>query len=82
MDANQALDRYFLKMRAGVLELAASFDRVECKENAAGAAGDDRMLKLRKAVELLSDDQGDRAERVQMVFSDPYDPNWRKKFGL
>ena len=76
MPAGAVLDRYFLEMRAKVLDVAAALDRIERGEGAARVAGDERLVKLRKAVGILLDDEPDRAERVLTVFSDPYDPDW------
>ena len=36
-----------------------------------------RRDQIVKAIQVLIDGQPDRAERVQMVFSDPYDEAWR-----
>jgi hypothetical protein len=76
MPAEAVVDRYFLEMRAKVLDVAAALDRIERAENADGVRGDDRLVKLRKAIGILLDDEPSRAARVLMTFSDPYDPNW------
>ncbi|MCA9153679.1 MAG: hypothetical protein R3C99_26860 [Pirellulaceae bacterium] len=80
MHARAVLDREFLEMRAKVLELAASLDRLE---RAAGDVVDDPRLKLlRQAIEVLSDDRDERAERVQLLFSRPYTAEWQSQFNL
>lgn len=76
MPAGAVLDRYFLEIRSKVLDVAAALDRIERAADPGRAAADERMAKLRQAVEILLDSQPDRAVRVLSVFSDPYDPHW------
>ena len=76
LKAQEILDREFLEIRAKLLQLAAHFDRIE------RGVGDVDLTKinlLREALELLSDiDVGPcRAEKLQMIFSRKYDPEWR-----
>ena len=74
-DANQTLDQYFLEMRWRCLSLAADLDRVQ--RSAGGdklVAGDPRLAKLRRALQVLLDGSGNRAEQVQMIFSDMTPP--------
>ena len=70
-DAQQTLEQYFLEMRWRCLSLAADLDRVE---RAAGGAAvlktDPRLAKLREAIGVLVNGAGNRAEQVQMIFSD------------
>ncbi len=76
MNAKETLDRYFLEMRWRCLSLAADLDRVERAEGQ-NVAGDPRLVRLHKAIAVLSDGQADRAERVQMIFSDMTPPPTR-----
>lgn len=76
MPADAVLNRYFLEMRAKVLEVGAALDRLERAEGSQQARRDERLAKLRKAIGILLDDAPDRAARIQMTFSDPYDSNW------
>lgn len=62
------MDREFLGIRCRLIELAATLDRIG---RAGGAADDPRTAQIRRALEILADDQPDRAERMQMVFSLP-----------
>jgi hypothetical protein len=81
MPASQVLDREFLGMRARVLELAATLDRLERAPG--GVASDRRMTQLRAAIQvLLEHDRGERAEAVQRIFSRSYDPQWRTTLGV
>lgn len=78
--AEDVFNREFLELRAKVLELAASMDRLD---RASGSVADDpRMRKLREALAVVTDERGDRAEQVQLIFSRHYHPDWRKEFQL
>jgi len=80
MSANEVLDREFLELRAKILELAASFDRLDRSE---GLVQDDPRIKLlHQGLDLLQEKGDDRAEQVQLLFSRPYDDNWQAKFQL
>jgi hypothetical protein len=80
LNAAATLEREFLTIRAKILEIAASLDRLDRADG--DAAGDPRMAQIRTGIEtLLSRDEG-RAETVQQVFSLPYVEEWRERFGL
>lgn len=80
MTADAVLDREFLEMRAKILELAASFDRLDRGE---GGINDDRRMELiREALRLLEDPNAGRAERIQLLFSREYSGSWRNEFGI
>ena len=79
-------DQRFLAMRSLLVELAASLDRTE-RHAADGAAGngaslesDPRWSLLKQAVHRLAAGSG-RAEDLQLLFSDPYEPGWRTDGG-
>ena len=80
MTAKQILDREFLEVRGKILEVAASLDRLDRAEGT--IADDARMKLLREAIQVLSVDESDRAEQVQMICSRMYDEEWKEKFGL
>ena len=74
-DANETLDQYFLEMRWRCLSLAADLDRVERAPGGGKVVADDpRLAKLRKALNVLLDGKTNRAEQVQMIFSDMTPP--------
>lgn len=74
----QVLDQDFLSVRAKLLEIAASLDRLDRAE---GAQPDDaRRDQLRAGIELLLSDQADRAEQIQLLFSREYAEHWRHDF--
>ena len=76
--ADKALDAHFLEARSKLLDLAAILDRIGRGRDAAGVDGDPRLEKIRRALEVLHDRSGGRAERVQQVFSLDYDPAWKR----
>ena len=78
--AAQVLDREFLELRAKILELAASFDRLDRAEGTVD--GDHRWELIQEALQALGGSQPDRAQAVQLLFSLSYDPAWRERFGL
>ena len=78
LPATHALDRYFLEARSKLLDVAAILDRIDRGGEAAGIADDPRLEKIRKALELLHDGSGDRAERVLRLFSLDYDADWER----
>lgn len=78
MKAADILDRDFLHTRAKILEVAADLDRLDRDGMPAELAGDERLVQLREAIAILIDGKPDRAARVQMAFSDPYDTQWKR----
>lgn len=74
--ASDVLDRFFLEMRCKVVDLAAAFDRIDRAAGSAELVEDERLGQLREAVTALLELRADRAERVQMIFSDAYEPHW------
>ena len=73
--ARDKLDQQFLEMRWRVLSLAADLDRIERAEGGRQlVATDPRLAQLREAVQVLLQAESDRAERVQMIFSDMTPP--------
>lgn len=79
LTSKQLLDREFLEIRCRILEIAAAFDRLGRAEG--DFRNDSRVHALRESLNVVREDQPDRAERVQMIFSRPYEPKWREEFG-
>lgn len=72
MPASQVLDQYFLHNRAGLLDLAAFLDRVDRAQDPDQARSDPRHVALMTALEtIISAGPGERAQAVQLCFSDP-----------
>ena len=80
LTAPAVLDREFLEIRAKILEIAASFDRLNRGEGS--VEGDPRISRIHEALELLCDGNADRAEQIQLVFSRPYEDDWQTQFGV
>jgi hypothetical protein len=80
--ARALTDQRFLATRSLVVELAAVLDRVErhAAEESVDLDGDIRWHLLAEAVARLGSGAG-RVEAVQELFSDPYDPAWRRTGG-
>jgi hypothetical protein len=77
--ASQVLDRHYLEVRCGLLDLAAALDRVARSDGASALAADPRLDLIRKGIDILSSDGTDRAERIQLLFSDRYQEGWNRK---
>ena len=78
LNAPAILDRIYLEVRAKLLEVAASLDRIDRADDADAVLPDPRLKQIHEAIEILQSDRDDRAERIQMLFSDPYVPNWNR----
>jgi hypothetical protein len=74
--AGNVLDRHYLELRCEILNLAAALDRIERSEGFDAVAGDPRLARLAEGLQILSTSGTDRAERVQRLFSDDYQPGW------
>lgn len=80
MSATNQLDFEFLPLRAKLLDLAAIFDRLD--RGSDSLDDDPRMAKIRRALEILVQQDADRAEQIQLIMSRAYDADWSTKFGL
>jgi hypothetical protein len=74
--ASQVLQQEFLLARAKILELAATLDRIDRAEG--NVDGLPHRQLLQQGFEILIGDQGQRAQRVQMLFSRHYSADWRQ----
>lgn len=77
--ALQRLNREFLQIRSRLLDISAALDRIDAGSDGASIASDARLTAIREAAGILADAATNRAERVQLLFSDPYDEDWRAK---
>ena len=65
------LDHQYLEMRWRCLSLAADLDRISAAADGPRVLRDDpRLVKLMRAVRVLLEAEENRAEQVQMIFSD------------
>jgi hypothetical protein len=79
LPAPKALESFFLEARCKLLDVAAILDRINRgRDSGEVLANDPRLEKIRKALEVLHDQSGGRAERIQQIFSLDYDVNWEK----
>jgi hypothetical protein len=78
LPAPRALEQYFLEARSRLLDLAAILDRVGRGENTGAAENDPRVARIDKALEILASDAANKAELIQQVFSQEYDPHWKR----
>jgi hypothetical protein len=78
LPAARALDAYFLEARARLLDLAAILDRIGRGAGRVPVEDDPRLSRIRQALEVLHDQSGGRAERIQQIFSLDYDPSWER----
>ena len=78
--APDVFEREFLLIRAKILEVGAMLDRIDRAEGA--VAGDPRADQIRRAIDVLQGGGEDRAEEIQLIFSLPYEADWRRKLGI
>jgi hypothetical protein len=78
LPAAKALDAYFLEARHKLLDLAGILDRIGRGAGTSAVEKDARLEKVQRALEVLHDRSGGRAERIQQIFSLDYDPTWEK----
>lgn len=71
MPRDQVVTRYFLDSRAKLLDVAAFLDRLDRSAAPADADEDFRVEALQRAIALLIDEKGEKAERVLKLLSDP-----------
>ena len=80
LDAPEILNRVYLDIRAKLLEVGASLDRLDRAE---GSVQDDpRLQRIRQALAILAADQSDRAEKIQLLCSLPFETGWRKSLAV
>ena len=78
--AREVFDQEFLLARAKILEVAAALDRIDRADGS--LANDARRTQIQAAIQVLLRPDEDRAEQVQLIFSRPYERDWREKFEL
>ncbi len=78
MNASDILDREFLQIRAKILELAASLDRLQ--RSTGNVENDPRIKTLHQGIETLLRSDGNRAEQIQLIGSHPYDAKWYEQY--
>ena len=74
--ASEVFDEVYLDLRAGLLVLAASLDRIDRCEGSERIGEDLRRERIGQCLEILATPGLNRAEQIQVLFSDPYTPGW------
>jgi hypothetical protein len=69
MPRAKVVEQYFMEHRAKLIDIAAFLDRVD-RADAQGKDDDFRMIAFRKTLQILNDDEPNRAARVLDLFSD------------
>ena len=78
MTAQEVLDREFPPIRSRLLDLAAMLDRVD---RAPGDADPVTFKTIEEAIQLLLENENsNRAERIQLLFSREFIADWRERF--
>ena len=78
--STDVFEQEFLPIRAKLLEVAASLDRLD---RASGSlASESRRTQVQAAIQVLLRPEEDRAEQVQLIFSRPFEDDWREKFRM
>ncbi|MEQ1825081.1 MAG: hypothetical protein ABL921_04020 [Pirellula sp.] len=78
--ARQVVADEFLIARAKILELAATLDRIE---RSSGDTEDSKQMNLLiQGMNILCDDEVDKAKRVQLLMSRDYDPEWQRNLNV
>jgi hypothetical protein len=83
--ADQILNESFLEVRAKLLEVAATLDRIDRSADEESPLADQNMPRrasIDDAIRILLSEGPDRAERLQRLFSREYESDWRKQMQL
>ncbi|MAI35619.1 MAG: hypothetical protein CMM07_28615 [Rhodopirellula sp.] len=83
--ASQILTESFLEVRAKLLEVAATLDRIDRSLEAGDSLlneAQEQRKQIDSAIEILLSESSDRAERLQQLFSRQYESDWRKQMDL
>ena len=78
--AADVFNQEFLPIRAKLLEIAASLDRIDRCDGALDT--DPRRTQVQAAIQVLLRPEEDRAEQIQLIFSRPYEDDWREEFQM
>ncbi|HMD54233.1 MAG TPA: hypothetical protein VKJ65_06785 [Phycisphaerae bacterium] len=67
--ASQVLDAYFLEVRARLIEIAATLDRVDRAPGRQALQGDSRLDFIARSLAVLQAAGPDRARQIQELYS-------------
>lgn len=74
LPAATALDAFYLEARSRLLDVAAILDRID--RGSGTTKGDPRLDTIQRALTVLAEPSEGRAERIQTIFSLPYEAGW------
>ena len=80
IDAAELLNREFLEVRARLLQVAAALDRLDRAQG--DLSQDKRRRGIDEAIGVLAGSGPGRAEKLQMIFSLPYERKWKERFKM
>ena len=74
----------FLEIRAKLLEVAATLDRIDrgCANEPLGSDAHAQRTLLGEATQILLRDGPNRTQELQQLFSRSYETDWREQFGM
>jgi hypothetical protein len=78
LSSYESLQREWLPLRARLLDIAATLDRLDRQH--ALAVDSNESQTIQEALRLLTSSEPNRAEQLQQLYSRPYDPAWRERF--
>lgn len=78
MNAEEVFRHEAPVLRAKLIEVAAALDRIDRAGGAEFLRDDSEPIRALR--ELLDAEGGDRAERIQTLYSRAYDAEWRARF--
>jgi hypothetical protein len=67
--ASETLDIYFLEMRAKLLEIGATLDRIDRSARPEEVVADPRLAFVREALAVLQSAGPERARRIEELYS-------------
>ncbi|MCS7467872.1 hypothetical protein NZK35_14560 [Stieleria sp. ICT_E10.1] len=83
-NGDQIVAESFLEVRAKLLEVAATLDRIDraCETAPLDEPAKSKRELLIEATKILLSDEPSRAEQLQQLFSRKYDTDWRQQLGI
>ena len=79
-NSTEVFDQEFLPIRAKLLEVASSLDRLDRADGS--MTSELRLTQIRAAIQVLLRPENERAEQIQLIFSRPFEDDWRGKLGM
>ena len=70
MSAKEVIEAYFLENRARILEIASFLDRIDRAKSLETGRADFRYKALMRGLRILLESEGNRAQALQVNFSD------------